>query len=438
MGKWSKEPKKGCCEYVFRHDGFADYCVEPISNEYSDKDNNIFCIFHSRNEQKTDEFYRMIRSEIEKNTKTVEKKIKMLGRKYLPENIFKEKENQARRENPLNFSGYYFPGQAYFFGVTFSGKAHFSRATFSGGAYFRGGTVFSGGAVFTEAAFSGDAYFEATAFSGDAYFEETAFSGEASFSSATFSGEAVFTEAAFSGEAYFFGAAFSGEVDFSKIISNKNLMYDNAKFTKRAEFTGVDLTSASFDGAELHNSFIQGIKYSNRTMKGILLDTFTENTNRIFARDAADFNYLEQKKQNLRYMRKRKIRLKGIKWVRDLYVKYVKYPCKQLLFWMWGLMSDHGQSFILWLTWCFLLVFIFGMIFIGPLHGQLSIKPESDIYDWYAPFYYSIVTFTTLGFGDIVPITHTARVVVTLEVIMGYIMLGGLISILANKFARRA
>ena len=52
--------------------------------------------------------------------------------------------------------------------------------------------------------------------------------------------------------------------------------------------------------------------------------------------------------------------------------------------------------------------------------------------------YFSIVTFTTLGFGDVVAASRAARVLVGLEVIVGYIMLGGLISILANKLARRS
>jgi hypothetical protein len=52
--------------------------------------------------------------------------------------------------------------------------------------------------------------------------------------------------------------------------------------------------------------------------------------------------------------------------------------------------------------------------------------------------YYSVVTFTTLGFGDITPIISTAQKWVMAEVITGYIMLGGLISILANKLARRS
>jgi hypothetical protein len=52
--------------------------------------------------------------------------------------------------------------------------------------------------------------------------------------------------------------------------------------------------------------------------------------------------------------------------------------------------------------------------------------------------YYSGVTFTTLGFGDINPRTELAAGLVMTEVTMGYIMLGGLISILANKLGRRS
>ena len=52
--------------------------------------------------------------------------------------------------------------------------------------------------------------------------------------------------------------------------------------------------------------------------------------------------------------------------------------------------------------------------------------------------YFSIVTFSTLGFGDIVAVNVPARALVTGEVVLGYVMLGGLISIFANKLARRS
>ncbi|MCP4967443.1 MAG: two pore domain potassium channel family protein, partial [bacterium] len=55
-----------------------------------------------------------------------------------------------------------------------------------------------------------------------------------------------------------------------------------------------------------------------------------------------------------------------------------------------------------------------------------------------AAVYFSVVTLTTLGFGDIHAGNWVGSIVVMFEVILGYVMLGLLISILANKVARRA
>jgi uncharacterized protein YjbI with pentapeptide repeats len=52
--------------------------------------------------------------------------------------------------------------------------------------------------------------------------------------------------------------------------------------------------------------------------------------------------------------------------------------------------------------------------------------------------YFSIVTFTTLGYGDIYPTTIEGQIVVTCEVLLGYITLGLLLAVLANTVARRS
>ena len=57
---------------------------------------------------------------------------------------------------------------------------------------------------------------------------------------------------------------------------------------------------------------------------------------------------------------------------------------------------------------------------------------------WLSPFYYSIVTLTTLGYGDVKPASTWGQVVAMIEVVSGYMMLGGLLSIFNNKIARRA
>jgi hypothetical protein len=55
-----------------------------------------------------------------------------------------------------------------------------------------------------------------------------------------------------------------------------------------------------------------------------------------------------------------------------------------------------------------------------------------------SPFCYSIVTYTTLGFGDITPQNWVGEIVVVTEVVLGYTTLGLLLSILANRVARQS
>ena len=71
----------------------------------------------------------------------------------------------------------------------------------------------------------------------------------------------------------------------------------------------------------------------------------------------------------------------------------------------------------------------------GPVPVKLQ---ELLFWNLLSSFYFSVVTLTTLGYGDVLPASLGAQVVVLFEVIMGYIMLGGLLSIFATKMGRRA
>ena len=86
--------------------------------------------------------------------------------------------------------------------------------------------------------------------------------------------------------------------------------------------------------------------------------------------------------------------------------------------------------------WSVFFAISFGIVFhfLGP--DAFDIKHAFEP-KWLTMMYYSVVTFTTLGFGDVIPKTATAGIWVMAEVILGYIMLGGLISILATIIARR-
>jgi hypothetical protein len=59
--------------------------------------------------------------------------------------------------------------------------------------------------------------------------------------------------------------------------------------------------------------------------------------------------------------------------------------------------------------------------------------------DKFTLVYFSIVTYTTLGFGDITPKDHFwGEIIVVIEIIIGYATLGCLLAVLAEKLARRS
>jgi hypothetical protein len=63
--------------------------------------------------------------------------------------------------------------------------------------------------------------------------------------------------------------------------------------------------------------------------------------------------------------------------------------------------------------------------------------PQLEHQSFFSFFYYSVVTFTTLGFGDIVPLKGWLQALVIAEVTCGYIMLGFLISLISNYLLSR-
>ena len=114
---------------------------------------------------------------------------------------------------------------------------------------------------------------------------------------------------------------------------------------------------------------------------------------------------------------------------------------QRFLFVIWEVMCHCGRSIGLWAFWSISFAGVFGLIYWRSFSNCFGFTNERllgktlHVYDY---FYYSVVTFTTLGFGDIVPTQPWAKFMVALEVVIGYVMLGGLISIFANKLARRS
>ena len=107
-----------------------------------------------------------------------------------------------------------------------------------------------------------------------------------------------------------------------------------------------------------------------------------------------------------------------------------------ILFRLWRLASDCGQSLARWSFVSLVICGLFGYMysFIESRHIESFLLSSGRSRTWFTFYYFSTVTFTTLGFGDVVPNTLASEFLVTFEVLLGYVMLGGLISIFATKF----
>ena len=107
---------------------------------------------------------------------------------------------------------------------------------------------------------------------------------------------------------------------------------------------------------------------------------------------------------------------------------------RMFLFRAWGLI-DYGRSLLRVAAISFGLAAVYGSIYrIFPSILDYSGSARS----WFTPYYFSIVTYTTLGFGDVKPANFAGEMIVSSEVILGYTTLGLLLSVLAQNIARRS
>ncbi len=234
--------------------------------------------------------------------------------------------------------------------------------------------------------------------------------------SATYAGSADFCGADLRG-AKFVGANLT-EANFG----SANLMsarLRDADLT-RCDLKGSDLRHADFSGAllvEMH--------YGNsRTMRGNYFGISgleTTSGNALFVRDAADQDYLDTMEH----------RITGMPPGFDRFVK-------KTFFGAWGLI-DFGRSLVTPVIYAAGFVIFFGAIFaLDMFLGWGLFNYEGTARSWLTPFYFSVVTYTTLGYGDVTPTHLVGEFLIVVEVILGYTTLGLVLSILANKVARRS
>ena len=93
----------------------------------------------------------------------------------------------------------------------------------------------------------------------------------------------------------------------------------------------------------------------------------------------------------------------------------------------------YGRSFRRWAFVSLVIVLAFSGVLYA-IEDQLKIADHNTTPKLATMLYFSVVTFTTLGFGNVTPKTLLADIIVVFEVILGWIMLAALILIFGNKW----
>lgn len=197
-----------------------------------------------------------------------------------------------------------------------------------------------------------------------------------------------------------------------------------------ADLTGADLTRANITGAKFHFA-----KFTDANVMHLIYGGYLEMSglyygvrgidatfgNAIFVRDAKDQDYIDTLHHALLDRSPGFSRSLGL-----------------FLFKAWKLI-DHGRSLAKVAFYAFLIATFYGFIYLLDMVYDWQIMDYSNsAKTWFTPFYYSVVTYTTLGFGDVTADSLFGEIFVISEVILGYFTLGLLLAILANTIARRS
>jgi uncharacterized protein YjbI with pentapeptide repeats len=207
-----------------------------------------------------------------------------------------------------------------------------------------------------------------------------------------------------------------------------------------ADLTSANLSEAVLSGSNLSHANIMHTNFSYATMDtvnliGVRYGDFHSLRghylgirgldscygNAIFVRDARDQDYLDTVEHNI-----------------DQTASPMSRRLRRFMFSGWRRI-DYGRNLTKPFLYAIILASLFGVIYLFDMRlGWGLMDYSGSAQSWITPFYYSIVTYTTLGFGDITPQHWLGEIIVVVEVVLGYTTLGLLLSILANRVARQS
>lgn len=222
-------------------------------------------------------------------------------------------------------------------------------------------------------------------------------------------------------------------------LMEANLRYADLSWAslKSAFLEFADLSSANLHEANLDGAFLHQIGLDNT--RNLTWEQIREvGEERIHKWENAISTYRTLKKY---FSRQDLPRDRSLAYYREKLMDYKHSWSKGNILKGFGLLIFRGLAGFgehLWKTIVAAVITIiaFGFAYwigatIFHLHFADWIKPT-----WFHYFYFSVVTFATLGFGDISPMCPQAYGLVMAEVLQGYIFLGLIVTFISRKMSR--
>jgi len=176
-----------------------------------------------------------------------------------------------------------------------------------------------------------------------------------------------------------------------------------------ADLSGSVLTKANLSGSYLSECNLKGACLNWAKLDDALLDNVLFDNKTCFL--GVDLHKINFTLATLLYdLALTQQRIQQLQQRNKLFATFLYISC------------DYGRSFSRYLLW----VFIFIVGYAATYWELMGITPVDSLY-------FSIVTFATVGYGDILPHTPVEKILVISEIIVGYLMGGLLIAILAKR-----
>jgi hypothetical protein len=362
-----------------------------------------------------------------------------------------------KRNKRYSFLGYVFPSRVVAGTPAFPDESIELPPAIEDDAWFSRATI-EGDASFDDAKFKGSAWFSGTTIKGDADFDNAVIEWDAWFGGVTIEGSAWFADARIGWGAGFGGARIDGNACFA------GATIGDANFYDATIKGGVDFAGATIEGNAQLLGFVCGglwlgtglprIRGWGDARCGVIIArpeaavAFWRFAQRIFSdtgeRHKADAAFYFERLNMWRLLRQGKADGNAswpVKWWRNWIIRpaYWVLFLLDLLFVRWP--TAYGASIArIFATWAVLIGGFASIYYALILCGVQLFASESPGLQFPFSFgralYFSVITFTTLGYGDIQPAPGVGSGLCATEAILGGIMMALTVLVIGRKFMR--